>query len=855
MFHNNNNSYINKKLVVKIIKENKLRNIIIIISIMLTTVMLSTIISGWITVNKSFDLYDKVSKYVTDSDGSLLVKDIDENKIKEKENIEQYGIETFVSSEEIKNKELMSNQAKIVSANNQNLYDMMGVVPKEGDYPKEKDDVLLPTWVKDLLGVNDIGSKVILKVVIGDRVEELEFKLCGYYNSSQPLKTGDTRVFVSEEFTKNLAVEKQIYVKFNDNNNYTGGKEIESKLKKLEGDLNATSFSINKQYAEEGKVMTISTMTMIPAIIAIVLLIMLTGYLIIYNIFNISVSRDIRFYGLLKTIGTTPRQLKNIILIQGLYLAVIGIPLGLTIGVIISDYIIPLALKGTMFESVLRVDKSIMMFALASIFSLITIYISCSKPGRMAANISPIEASRYSDYVNSSKSLKNGKNGGKIYNLALRNMLKNRKRVVVTVLSMTLSSLMVIYMINIPRLMNVKNNPNLELGPDIIIYRVMSGSDEIKENLVEEIEKLNITKDVRIYYNAVPPAEAMFKPVFGIDLLYEGDIKKEHKITERNRTDTGFSYNDFLNTMDVSLAPLEKDRFEGEMEALEVIQGVIDKDKFDSGGYLIYNEDHLGYAGNKINSKFKAGDKVKLTFALTKDWNISSTITRDFEIMAIVKSNNNYKGDRVSKLSYLNISMNDFKDMFPDYRGYISGIDIDLKEGVDRDEADRQISRLILDLGYNGLEYSSINMRIKDAMDFAKTTKIIGGIIALILSIISILNIGNSIITDVMSRKIEFAMLESIGMTKKQQRRVLAIEGLYYIIIMTLIILPISWVLLSGEIQGYSYTGTITSTDFSVYMISILVVFIINTIVVEIIYRLSYKWNCKSSLVDRLRSY
>ena len=46
---------------------------------------------------------------------------------------------------------------------------------------------------------------------------------------------------------------------------------------------------------------------------AVLLLIIFTGYLIIYNVFQISVTNDIRFYGLLKTIGTTPRQLRRII--------------------------------------------------------------------------------------------------------------------------------------------------------------------------------------------------------------------------------------------------------------------------------------------------------------------------------------------------------------------------------------------------------------------------------------------------------------------------------------------------------------------------------------------------------------
>ena len=64
------------------------------------------------------------------------------------------------------------------------------------------------------------------------------------------------------------------------------------------------------------------------AIAAFLLLVIFTGYLIIYNIFQISVAGDIRFYGLLKTIGTTPRQLKRIIRQQALLLCLIGIPAG-----------------------------------------------------------------------------------------------------------------------------------------------------------------------------------------------------------------------------------------------------------------------------------------------------------------------------------------------------------------------------------------------------------------------------------------------------------------------------------------------------------------------------------------------
>lgn len=72
------------------------------------------------------------------------------------------------------------------------------------------------------------------------------------------------------------------------------------------------------------------------AIAGVILLIVFTGYLIIYNVFQISVAGDIRFYGLLKTIGTTPRQLRRIIRLQALTLSAVGIPIGLVIGWLIG---------------------------------------------------------------------------------------------------------------------------------------------------------------------------------------------------------------------------------------------------------------------------------------------------------------------------------------------------------------------------------------------------------------------------------------------------------------------------------------------------------------------------------------
>ena len=90
------------------------------------------------------------------------------------------------------------------------------------------------------------------------------------------------------------------------------------------------------------------------AIAGALALIILTGYLIIYNIFQISVIKDIRFYGLLKTIGATGRQIKRVIRRQALALSLLGIPAGLLIGFFLGKFLIPAAISITSYEMCIR---------------------------------------------------------------------------------------------------------------------------------------------------------------------------------------------------------------------------------------------------------------------------------------------------------------------------------------------------------------------------------------------------------------------------------------------------------------------------------------------------------------------
>ena len=138
------------------------------------------------------------------------------------------------------------------------------------------------------------------------------------------------------------------------------------------------------------------------AMVGIISLFMiLSGYLLIYNILYIAVTKDIQFYGMLKTIGASPKQIKKIVKGQGLKLSIIGIPIGIILAIIVSFLIVPTALKGfsagTYYEGMMPTQAHFtpIVFIGTILFSLFTVWVSCVKPAKIASKISPTEALNY----------------------------------------------------------------------------------------------------------------------------------------------------------------------------------------------------------------------------------------------------------------------------------------------------------------------------------------------------------------------------------------------------------------------------------------------------------------------------
>lgn len=856
----NNNREIIKKLSNRSLKVNKMRNIFAILAIALTTLLITTTIVGGITFYNTNKVYTNVSSYGVDADGYIDFNIENIDKLNNIDNIKKKGIIQLASTDVIQNEVLLAENVCLFATDDKDAYEMMAVVPIEGTYPKKANDILLPSWVLDVLNINkNIGETVSLDIVINNEVKSIDFNLCGYYESLVIRGTGTIRVFVSNEFiskynkgiteiegtTTVLLTLKNI----NSNSNYD---TVQEELNKISNEIDGTKAKVHPKYDSEKSISGDSQIQQFIAIAVGIVLIIATGYLIIYNIFYISVSKDIKFYCLLKTIGTTSKQLKRIIIRQALKLSIIGIPIGLVLGYAVATFIIPMALSVTFMGNIVVVSKSPLNFILSILFSLVTVLISCNKPGRIAGKVSPIEAVRFvsSDAGNLKKKNKKGTNGAKLNKMAWSNIVKNKKRVMLSVLSISLSAVIVIFTISATLGIDPEAHAENEVVADIQIVNVVNqfhGKVEyqpITEDLINKVKGLDIVEDARINYKAITPDEDGIIYDFGVEFVLSGKLKEEVKrgieSGNQNIMTTNLGFAD--NMMMANLTALKADRLGKELEKFEIIDGKIDEEEFKKGDYIIYN---VGVGESYV---IKAGDILPLTMKIPDEDGVVKEVTKEFKVMAVVGDSTG--GFSASNMTELNIEENAFKELFPNYNNYIKSIDIDLKDNVDLTEADEEIGKIINESGNTMLFLSSKNYYI-DAMEEMKLiVSLIGGTVALILGFIGIINVINTMLTSIISRKLEFSMLESIGMTNSQSKKMILFEGMYYIILTAVLVIPLGLV---ASFLAPMMLPIYGGFKIGIYLVSVIVAMSIISIIMLIVPLIGYRDISKESIVERLR--
>ena len=184
--------------------------------------------------------------------------------------------------------------------------------------------------------------------------------------------------------------------------------------------------------------------------IFLVILIGAGSILLIYNSFSISVSERTKQFGILKSVGATRKQIRHCVLYEAFLLCLVGIPLGILSGC--AGIGVTLWSLQDAFAMLLGSDGDVRMklvvspvgLLVAVVVCLITTLISAWIPAERAIRVSAIEAIRQSNDVKiRSREVRTGVITRKLFGfegmMAAKNFKRNKKRDRTTIISLFLS--------------------------------------------------------------------------------------------------------------------------------------------------------------------------------------------------------------------------------------------------------------------------------------------------------------------------------------------------------------------------------------------------------------------------------
>ena len=314
--------------------------------------------------------------------------------------------------------------------------------PDTGRLPEQRNEIGPSRIVLAAMGLPDeIGTQVELTFVTDTDTVTDTFTLCGIWDGDAVAYR--QTMLLSREYTEQVA--PVIYGETDGSTPPVGTGYIDCvMMMPTEWNIEKQAFEVTSKYGLEERVSindaygtaTVDLSSLLP-LVAGIAVIFTAGYLLIYNVFYISIAQDIRFYGMLKTLGTTAGQIRKIVYKKAIKLSLIGIPMGLLLGWPIGRLLLPFIVN--MLTDDIRVVTTVnpMIFLVAIVLSLSTVFVSCRKPAALAAKVSPIEALRYVEQTEEKKKQRRSRHISTAM-MAQNNLGRNKKKVTIVTLSFAL---------------------------------------------------------------------------------------------------------------------------------------------------------------------------------------------------------------------------------------------------------------------------------------------------------------------------------------------------------------------------------------------------------------------------------
>ena len=556
-------------------------------------------------------------------------------------------------------------------------------------------------------------------------------------------------------------------------------------------------------------------------------IVLVSSVFVIRNGFAISITERLKQYGMLSSIGATKKQIKKSVYFEGFILGIIGIPLGILSGVfaiyilvnvvnyILKDYVS----SGTL----LTYSMSWVAIVVSVIVSIVTIWLSCRKSAKKASKITPIEAIRSSEDVKlKAKKIKCPKIITKIFKtggeIAYKNLKRSKKKYRTTVISIIVS---VVIFISISSFIQygfkMSSAYYTERNYNYVVY---ARTAEILTDIsnLPDIGEYSINKS----------------NVFEMNM----DDKHKSELTEygKNIKNRYYAEDKNGNLIDnINIISLNKSSYENYVKNI-------------GGNYETYKDGAI-LVDNNIN----ADDNGKRIQGSMYTWKKGDTVTgkiddKEYSIKIVSKTEERPNGveNLYNTEAYFIVS-----EEFINKTGFKSAALY--AQSNDTDKLDEEVEQYKTENSFTNSDLNAFNMeesiRAENAVVLVISIFLYGFIG--VITLIGITNIFNTITTNMNLRKKEFAMLKSIGMTKKEFNRMIRLESIFYGVKSLIIGIPIGLLLSYGM---YNVFRNSMEMEYVLPYKSIVVAVIFVAVVIGIIMKYSMSKINKQNIIETIRN-
>lgn len=641
--------------------------------------------------------------------------------------------------------------------------------PDTGHLPEQKNEIATSRIVLDAMGLPDkVGTQMELTFTTDTDTFTDTFTLCGIWD-------GDAVAYRQTMLLSKAYAEQVAPVIHGETDGTTppvGTGYIDAVM------MMPTAWNIEKQALEVTskygldkrvsindayQMATVNLSSMLPLVTGIAV-IFIAGYLLIYNVFYISIAQDIRFYGMLKTLGTTARQIRKIVYKKAIKLSLMGIPIGLLLGWPIGRLLLPAIVN--MLTDDIRVVTTVnpLIFLVAIVFSAITVFISCQKPAILAAKVSPMEALHYIEQTGGKKKQRRSKHISTMM-MAKSNLTRNKKKVMIVTLSFVLSIVLLnsvytyVTSFDFDKFVADFSLTDFTVSDTTVINNYAPyNTANVSQDFISQTESLNGLEDIgNIYlWTSKQP-------------LSENDLARLQELSASS-SDIANELENYRVRQEHGVNVYGLDDFP--TEYVQVLDGELNTEQWKAGTGVYVTP--LRMMGDGSLCLYKPGDQISVT-------QLDGT-NKVYDVLAVVRIPSALQ-------TPLQVDMG-LDYIFPtnELLGNMVPADQPAMKTIFNVDHEHQLATENWLKNYTkntdtSLDYLS-KVTLRQNFDrMINMFRLVGGTLCAILALIGILNFINSITTSILSRYREIAMLQSVGMTGWQVKQILIYEGIGYSIL------------------------------------------------------------------------